>query len=118
MAKRWTSQITPPSPAVRGEATPVSQSGFRRLVPGKGQNLTLLSIELHADTRYAFCTASMGTLAREQTLRCCCIVCGRHSPHNAILMEMWSQGMGQEASYQHGTDMIKCCNVLQGNPAA
>ena len=50
-AKRWTSQITPPSPAVRGETTPVSQAGYRRLVPGKGQNLTLLSIELHADTR-------------------------------------------------------------------
>ena len=29
----------------------MSQAGYRRLVPGKGQNLTLLSIELHADTR-------------------------------------------------------------------
>ncbi len=48
------SQITPPSPVsgVSGP-TPVSQSGFRRLVPGKGQQLTLLSIEVHADTRYA-----------------------------------------------------------------
>lgn len=63
MAKRWTSQITPPSPAVRGEATPVSQSGFRRLVPGKGQNLTLLSIELHADTRWASSIACISTLA-------------------------------------------------------
>ena len=62
-AKRWTSQITPPSPAIRGEATPVSQAGFRRLVPGKGQNLTLLSIELHADTRCAASTASIKLLA-------------------------------------------------------
>ena len=48
------SQITPPSPVtgVSGP-TPVSQAGFRRLVPGKGQQLTLLSIEVHADTRYA-----------------------------------------------------------------
>ena len=47
------SQITPPSPVsgVSGP-TPVSQAGFRRLVPGKGQQLTLLSIEVHADTRY------------------------------------------------------------------
>ncbi|DBA81937.1 hypothetical protein WJX77_000726 [Trebouxia sp. C0004] len=46
------SQITPPSPVsgVSGP-TPVSQAGFRRLVPGKGQQLTLLSIEVHADTR-------------------------------------------------------------------
>lgn len=49
----FVSQITPPSPVsgVSGP-TPVSQAGFRRLVPGKGQQLTLLSIEVHADTRY------------------------------------------------------------------
>ena len=52
---RWTSQITPPSPAggSDGGVTPVSQAGFRRLVPGKGQGLTLLSVEVHADTRCA-----------------------------------------------------------------
>ncbi|BDA47990.1 probable DNA polymerase zeta catalytic subunit [Coccomyxa sp. Obi] len=51
-ANPWTSQITAPSPAAGSAgATPVSQSGFRRLVAGKGQNLTLLSIEVHADTR-------------------------------------------------------------------
>lgn len=65
-AKRWTSQITPPSPAVRGEATPVSQAGFRRLVPGKGQNLTLLSIELHADTRFLL-------LALSCAVPCCAV---------------------------------------------
>jgi len=48
----WTSQITAPSPAAGSAgATPPSQSGFRRLVAGKGQNLTLLSVEVHADTR-------------------------------------------------------------------
>ena len=50
--KRFVSQITPPSPASgMSGPTPVSQAGFRRLVPGKGQQLTLLSIEVHADTR-------------------------------------------------------------------
>ncbi len=50
----WTSQITAPSPAAGSAgATPLSQAGFRRLVAGKGQNLTLLSIEVHADTRFA-----------------------------------------------------------------
>ena len=50
--KQFVSQITPPSPVsgVSGP-TPVSQAGFRRLVPGKGQQLTLLSVEVHADTR-------------------------------------------------------------------
>lgn len=51
------SQITPPSPASGlSGPTPVSQAGFRKLVPGKGQQLTLLSIEIHADTRYV-CTS-------------------------------------------------------------
>lgn len=50
--KRFVSQITPPSPGSGlSGPTPVSQAGFRRLVPGKGQQLTLLSIEIHADTR-------------------------------------------------------------------
>ena len=49
----FVSQITPPSPASgMSGPTPVSQAGFRRLVPGKGQQLTLLSVEVHADTRY------------------------------------------------------------------
>ena len=53
-AKRrsFVSQITPPSPMPgAGGQTPVSQSGFKRLVPGKGQQLTLTSIEVHADSR-------------------------------------------------------------------
>lgn len=51
--QRFVSQITPPSPASgMSGPTPVSQAGFRRLVPGKGQQLTLLSVEVHADTRY------------------------------------------------------------------
>ncbi len=51
--QRFVSQITPPSPASgMSGPTPVSQAGFRRLVPGKGQQLTLLSLEVHADTRY------------------------------------------------------------------
>ena len=50
--KHFVSQITPPSPASgMSGPTPVSQAGFRKLVPGKGQQLTLLSIEVHADTR-------------------------------------------------------------------
>lgn len=31
--------------------TPLSQAGFKRLVPGKGQCLTLLSVEIVADCR-------------------------------------------------------------------
>ena len=31
--------------------TPLSQAGFKRLVPGKGQCLTLLSVEITADCR-------------------------------------------------------------------
>ena len=34
-----------------GGATPLSQAGFKRLVPGKGQQLTLLSVEVQADCR-------------------------------------------------------------------
>jgi hypothetical protein len=54
----FVSQITPPSPGVVGagrSATPLSQAGFkqRRCVAGKGQQLTLLSFELHADSRWA-----------------------------------------------------------------
>ncbi|KAK9861361.1 hypothetical protein WJX84_007914, partial [Apatococcus fuscideae] len=49
---RFVSQITPPSPAVGGSGpTPLSQAGFKRLVPGKGHQLTLLSLEVHADCR-------------------------------------------------------------------
>ena len=47
-------QITPPSVLKETSApVPVSQLGFKRLVPGKGQQLTLLSLEVHAATRYA-----------------------------------------------------------------
>lgn len=53
----FVSQITPPSPGLgsggTAGATPLSQAGFkmRRCVSGKGQQLTLLSLELHADSR-------------------------------------------------------------------
>ena len=43
---RWASQITPPSEAAgAAPRTPISQAGFRRVVPGKGQGLTLLAVE-------------------------------------------------------------------------
>ena len=43
---RWASQITPPSEAAGAvPRTPVSQAGFRRVIPGKGQGLTLLAVE-------------------------------------------------------------------------
>lgn len=44
------SQITPPS-TEPGKATPSSQMGFKRIVSGKGQGLTLGCIEVHADCR-------------------------------------------------------------------
>ena len=47
------SQITGPSPQRAKSQTPVSQAGFRWRVAGKGQQLTLLSIEVHADSRSA-----------------------------------------------------------------
>lgn len=52
----FVSQITPPSPGLVGggsAGTPLSQAGFkqRRCVAGKGQQLTLLSLELHAESR-------------------------------------------------------------------
>ena len=50
---RWVSQITGPSPQRAVSQTPVSQAGFRWRVAGKGQQLTLLSIEVHADSRFA-----------------------------------------------------------------
>lgn len=43
---RWASQITPPSEtAGAAPRTPISQAGFRRVVPGKGQGMTLLAVE-------------------------------------------------------------------------
>ena len=53
----FVSQITPPSPGLVGggsAGTPLSQAGFkqRRCVAGKGQQLTLLSLELHAESRW------------------------------------------------------------------
>ena len=44
-------QITPPSGVASSKATPLSQAGFKRAVPGKGQQLTLLALEVHADCR-------------------------------------------------------------------
>lgn len=48
---RWVSQITGPSPKAIKSQTPVSQSGFKWRVAGKGQQLTLLSVEVHAASR-------------------------------------------------------------------
>ncbi|KAK9800905.1 hypothetical protein WJX73_009136 [Symbiochloris irregularis] len=49
---KFTSQITPPSASrPPGEHTPVSQAGFKHSVVGKGQQLTLLSLEVQADCR-------------------------------------------------------------------
>lgn len=52
----FVSQITPPSLGLGGGSagTPLSQAGFkqRRCVSGKGQQLTLLSLELHAESRW------------------------------------------------------------------
>ena len=56
--QRFISQLTLPSPGLGGGtapgATPLSQAGFkqRRCVAGKGQQLTLLSLELHAESRW------------------------------------------------------------------
>ena len=66
----FVSQITPPSPGLGGGAgpTPLSQAGFkqRRCVAGKGQQLTLLSLELHADCRWvvlnALCASALEVL--------------------------------------------------------
>lgn len=44
-------QITPPSCVGSAGATPLSQAGFKRTVAGKGQQLTLLAVEVHADGR-------------------------------------------------------------------
>lgn len=44
-------QITPPSCVGSAGATPLSQSGFKRSVAGKGQQLTFLAVEVHADCR-------------------------------------------------------------------
>ena len=46
-------QISPVTPAVgSGGATPLSQAGFKHTVAGKGQQLTLAAVEVHADSRY------------------------------------------------------------------
>jgi hypothetical protein len=58
--RRLSSQITPPAgTGTSAGRTPVSQAGFRRLVPGKGQQLAMLSIEVHADCRFD-CTPCSG----------------------------------------------------------
>ena len=54
--------------------TPLSQAGFkqRRCVAGKGQQLTLLSLELHADCRWvvlnALCASALEVLLSGQGL--------------------------------------------------
>jgi len=50
--RRLGSQISPAGIG-GGDASPVplSQAGFKRVVPGKGQQLTLLSVEIQADCR-------------------------------------------------------------------
>jgi hypothetical protein len=49
---QFVSQISAPSPsAAAAGATPSSQTGFKRTVAGKGQGLTLLSVEVHAACR-------------------------------------------------------------------
>ena len=48
---RNVSQITGPTPKAIKSQTPVSQAGFKWRVAGKGQQLTLLSIEVHAASR-------------------------------------------------------------------
>lgn len=48
---RLESQITGASPKAIKSQTPVSQAGFKWRVAGKGQQLTLLSIEVHAASR-------------------------------------------------------------------
>lgn len=58
---RWASQITPPSEAAgAAPRTPVSQAGFRRVVPGKGQGLTLLAVEA--------CPKNLSWLCRDRKL--------------------------------------------------
>lgn len=49
---KFASQITPPSAGDSKGGTPLSQAGFKRTVAGKGQQLTLLSLEVHADSRW------------------------------------------------------------------
>lgn len=67
-AAGFISQITPPSPGLGGSggATPLSQAGFkqRRCVAGKGQQLTLLSLELHAECRCAWGRCLVGRAGR------------------------------------------------------
>lgn len=55
---KFISQITGPSPLTAKSQTPVSQAGFKWKVAGKGQQLTLLSIEILADTRQEHCLCS------------------------------------------------------------
>jgi len=82
---RGASQITPPSAAPgSGGATPVSQAGFRRVVPGKGQGMTLLSVEVHAESRCAAPAAGAGAPALPSGV----LMSGAHgSPNNSCLMQ-------------------------------
>ena len=49
----FVSQLSGASPLGSAGATPLSQSGFKRTVAGKGQQLTLLCAEVHAECRGA-----------------------------------------------------------------
>lgn len=48
---RFVSQISGPTPPTTGKVTPASQLGFKRTVAGKGEGLTMISVELHTDCR-------------------------------------------------------------------
>lgn len=95
------SQITPPSPGLGGgsaaAATPLSQAGFkmRRCVSGKGQQLTLLSLELHADSRYG---------GRQE-----CLACGR----KPVAVLLTSLGTARASNFQ----MLNALCVRQLHPS-
>lgn len=46
------SQITPATGPKKGTITPPSQSGFKQRTAEDGQQLVMLSVEIHADCRY------------------------------------------------------------------
>eukprot|EP00887_Chlorella_sp_A99_P007603 scaffold20.g7603.t1 len=51
--KQFVSMVSPPSSGRGGKATPFSQGVFKHCIQGKGQQLTLLCLEMHADSRGA-----------------------------------------------------------------
>ncbi len=63
---------------------PLSQAGFKRVVPGKGQQLTLLSVEVLTDCR---CAPGVGA--------------GRYHNHMALLscaLPVWRRQAGRHGS--------------------